>query len=84
MKYAPSACTARLSVCGLVSSGSLLALGSSMVTECFITGTVMMNTMSSTSMTSMNGIMLISPMTSSVLSLTCPATALSFRLSSCG
>ncbi len=39
-----------------------------MSTECFITGTVMMKTIRSTSMTSTSGVMLISFMTSSVSS----------------
>jgi hypothetical protein len=53
---------------GLSSTFSLLACGSSTFTACWITGTVMMKMMSSTSITSMNGIMLISLITSSLLS----------------
>ncbi|EWS61838.1 hypothetical protein Y695_04525 [Hydrogenophaga sp. T4] len=53
---------------GLSSTFSLLARGRSMLTACLITGTVMMKMMSSTSMTSMNGIMLISASISSLSS----------------
>src|SRR3954468_10565189 len=54
--------------CGLGCSGSLVARGRSTLTECFITGTVMMKMISSTSMTSTSGVMLISFITSSVSS----------------
>ena len=53
---------------GLSCTFSTLACGRSMFTACWMTGTVMMKMMSSTSMTSMNGIMLISLMTSSLVS----------------
>ncbi|MNH48245.1 hypothetical protein D3C79_1119270 [compost metagenome] len=49
-------------------SGWLVARGRSTFTECFITGMVMMKMMSSTSMTSTSGVMLISFITSSVSS----------------
>ncbi len=51
-----------------MSSGWLLAWGRSTLTECFITGTVMMKMMSSTSITSTRGVMLISFITSSASS----------------
>src|SRR5689334_24757673 len=47
---------------------SLEARGRSILTECFITGTVMMKMMSSTSMMSTMGVMLISFITSSLSS----------------
>src|SRR4051812_26389490 len=62
-------------VCGFTSTGVLLARGSRMLTESFITGTVIMNTISSTSMTSTSGVMLISFMTSSVSSWVPKATS---------
>ena len=45
------------------------------MTACFITGTVMMKMISNTSITSMNGTMLISLITSSVSSAVNPAMA---------
>src|SRR4051812_32492527 len=51
-----------------------------MLTACFITGTVMMKMMSSTSMTSTSGVMLISFITSSVSSCVPKAMALSSAL----
>ena len=55
-------------VSGLINSGSLLARGRSILTESFITGTVMMKMMSSTNITSTRGVMLISFITSSLSS----------------
>src|SRR5450830_1813711 len=55
-------------VSGLVVSGWLLTRGRSMLTACCITGTVMMKMISSTSMTSTRGVMLISFITSSLSS----------------
>src|SRR3990167_6978866 len=66
--------------CGLVCSGSLVACGRSMFTACFMTGTVMMKMMSSTSMTSTSGVMLISFITSSVSSWVPKAMAFSSGL----
>src|SRR3954470_24560373 len=51
-----------------------------MLTACFITGTVMMNTISSTSMTSTSGVMLISFITSPVSSCVPKAMACSSGL----
>src|SRR4051812_31342584 len=62
-------------VSGLASCGWLLARGRSMFTACFITGTVIMKMMSSTSMTSTRGVMLISFITSSVSSWVPKATS---------
>ena len=50
---------------GWVVCGWLVALGSSTLTACFITGMVMMKIISSTSITSTRGVMLISFITSS-------------------
>ncbi len=61
----------------VVLAAALLARGRSMLTACFITGTVMMKMMSSTSMTSTSGVMLISFITSSGSSWVPKAMALS-------
>src|SRR3990167_5116187 len=64
----PCASTVRRTVSGLTFCASLFARGKSMLTACFITGTVMMKMISSTSITSTSGVMLISFITSSVSS----------------
>src|SRR3990167_10281155 len=63
-----SAVTDRLTVSGLISLGALSARGRSIFTEWVSTGTVMMKMISSTSMTSTSGVMLISLMASSLSS----------------
>src|SRR3990167_7500153 len=63
-----SAVTDRLTVSGLISFGALSARGRSIFTEWVSTGTVMMKMISSTSMTSTSGVMLISLMASSLSS----------------
>src|SRR6185295_9910573 len=51
---------------GLVRLGALVALGRSILTECVSSGAVMMKMTSSTSITSISGIMLISAIGASV------------------
>ena len=56
----PSASTAMLMFSGLVCVGMLAAFGRSTFTDCVITGIVIRKMISSTSITSTSGVMLIS------------------------